>query len=236
MKDFAICKYFRQNRGALALAIIIGIVLIDQIIKFWVKTSFYLGESYEITSWFQLHFIENNGMAFGWEIGSKILLTSIRIIVTALVIVYIWRIRNQDNLRTGYIVCLALIVAGAAGNIIDCAFYGLIFNDPAPTAVATLFPEGGGYGTFLQGRVVDMFYFPIAQWDWPSWMPFIGGQHFQFFQPVFNFADAAISVGIIALLLFYRKDFIASDNKVSKDSTALSTNTKAKSSSTDSDV
>ncbi|MDE5608507.1 MAG: lipoprotein signal peptidase [Muribaculaceae bacterium] len=204
------CSYFKNNRGTLALVIILSVLLIDQIIKFWIKTSFYLGQSEEITSWFHLHFIENNGMAFGWEIGSKLLLTSIRIIVTALVIVYIWRIRKRPDLRTGYIVCLALIVAGAAGNIIDCAFYGLIFDDPAPMATATLFPEGGGYGTFLQGRVVDMFYFPIASWDWPSWLPIIGGQHFQFFQPVFNFADAAISVGIIALLLFYRKDFSSS--------------------------
>ncbi|MDE6801384.1 MAG: lipoprotein signal peptidase [Muribaculaceae bacterium] len=206
------CNFFKNRRGTLALIIILSVLLIDQIIKFWIKTSYYIGQDEEITPWFHLHFIENNGMAFGWEIGSKLLLTTIRIIVTALVCVYIWRIRNRSDLRTGYIVCLALIVAGAAGNIIDCAFYGLIFNDPAPIATATLFPEGGGYGSFLQGRVVDMFYFPIASWDWPSWLPIIGGRHFIFFQPVFNFADAAISVGIIAMLLFYRKDFASSDS------------------------
>ncbi len=210
-------KYLREHKGVLALIIIFSVIILDQAMKIWVKTSFYLGESREITSWFQLHFIENNGMAFGWEIGSKILLTSIRIIVTAPVFIYIWRIRRTAGLRTGYIVCLALIVAGAAGNIIDCAFYGLIFNNPMPPEVATLFPDGGGYGSFLQGRVVDMLYFPIAQWDWPGWMPFVGGQHFLFFQPVFNIADAAISVGIIALLLFYRKEFNTSAGKAKED-------------------
>lgn len=200
-------KYIRQHKGMMALIIIFSVIILDQVLKIWIKTSFYLGESHEITSWFRLHFIENNGMAFGWEIGSKILLTSIRIIVTALVFVYILRIRHNPGVRTGYLICLALIVAGAAGNIIDCAFYGLIFNDPMPPEVATLFPDGGGYGTFLQGRVVDMLYFPLFEWDWPGWMPFVGGRHFLFFQPVFNLADAAISVGIIALLLFYRKEF-----------------------------
>lgn len=207
MSQFAPMKYIRQHKGMMALIIIFSVIILDQVLKIWIKTSFYLGESHEITSWFRLHFIENNGMAFGWEIGSKILLTSIRIIVTALVFVYILRIRHNPGVRTGYLICLALIVAGAAGNIIDCAFYGLIFNDPMPPEVATLFPDGGGYGTFLQGRVVDMLYFPLFEWDWPGWMPFVGGRHFLFFQPVFNLADAAISVGIIALLLFYRKEF-----------------------------
>lgn len=211
--------YLKNNKGALACAIIIALILIDQLVKIWVKTSFYIGESREITSWFQLHFIENNGMAFGWEIGSKILLTSLRIIVTAIVIVYIWRLHRQPGVRTGYIVCLALIVAGAAGNIIDCAFYGLIFNDPAPIQHAVLFPDGGGYGTFLQGKVVDMLYFPLAEWDWPQWMPFVGGDHFLFFKPVFNIADSAISVGIILLLLFYRKDFVETTSKPGSKST-----------------
>lgn len=212
-----VVTYFRTHKGALALAIIIGVILLDQAMKIWVKTSFYLGESREITSWFQLHFIENNGMAFGWQIGSKIVLTTVRIIVTALVFMYIWRIRDRQGLRTGYVVCLALVVAGAAGNIIDCAFYGLVFNDPLPPEVATLFPDGGGYGTFLQGRVVDMLYFPLAEWDWPGWLPCIGGKHFEFFQPVFNIADAAISVGIIALLLFYRKEFSSTATGATKE-------------------
>lgn len=197
------------SKGALALIIILVVILLDQTLKIWVKTNFYIGETHEITSWFKLSFVENNGMAFGWEIGSKLLLTLFRIALTALLIYYIWHIRNREGIKRGYIVCLALITAGAAGNIIDCAFYGVIFDDPAAPAVATLFPEGGGYGTLLHGRVVDMLYFPICSWYWPDWMPWVGGERFLFFQPVFNIADAAISVGIIALILFYRKQLSA---------------------------
>lgn len=199
----------KLSKGSLALIIILAVIIIDQAMKIWVKTHFYLGETYEITSWFKLSFVENNGMAFGWEIGSKLLLTLFRIALTALLIYYIWRIRNHAYIKRGYIACLALITAGAAGNIIDCAFYGVIFDDPAAPAVATMFPEGGGYGTLLHGRVVDMLYFPLFSWYWPDWMPWIGGERFLFFQPVFNFADAAISVGIIALILFYRKHLSA---------------------------
>ena len=180
-------------------------VILDQAIKVKVKTSFYLGESLPVTSWFQLVFIENNGMAFGWEIGSKLLLTLGRIVVVAFLIYYICRIRRAPRARTGYLVCLSLIVAGAAGNIIDCVFYGLIFNNPLPPETATLFPASGGYAPLFFGRVVDMFYFPLASWYWPEWMPWVGGEHFIFFRPIFNLADAAISVGIIMLLFFYSR-------------------------------
>ena len=139
------------------VAIIIAAVLIaDQVFKIWVKTHFYLGESYEIFSWFQLVFIQNNGMAFGWEIGSKLLLTLLRIFAVIFLLYYISRIRYRRETRTGYLVCLALIVAGAAGNIVDCVCYGLIFNNPMPPQVATLFPPEGGYGTLFHGYVVDM--------------------------------------------------------------------------------
>lgn len=195
----------RSGRGILAAAIIILLVILDQAIKIKVKTSFYLGESLPVTSWFQLVFIENNGMAFGWEIGSKLLLTLGRIVVVAFLIYYICRIRRAAQARTGYIVCLALIVAGAAGNIIDCVFYGLVFNNPLPPETAVMFPASGGYAPLFFGKVVDMFYFPLASWYWPDWMPLVGGEHFIFFRPIFNLADAAISVGIIALLLFYSK-------------------------------
>ncbi len=192
-----------RRRGLLVAGIILTILLADQVLKFWVKTNFYLGESLEIFSWFQLVFIQNNGMAFGWEIGSKLLLTLLRIATVGFLIFYIYRIYGRKECRTGYLVCLALVVAGAAGNIVDCMFYGLIFNNPLPPEVAQVFPANGGYGTFLHGLVVDMFYFPLCEWDWPAWMPIIGRRHFMFFRPVFNLADAAISVGMVALILFY---------------------------------
>ena len=204
----------KLSKGTTALIIILCVIVADQLLKIWVKTHFYLGETMEITSWFKLHFIENNGMAFGWEFGSKLLLTLFRIVLTVLLLIYLWRIRHATSLKTGYVACVALITAGALGNIIDCTLYGLIFNNPAPPAVATLFPTGGGYGTFLHGRVVDMLYFPLFSWYWPDWLPFIGGERFEFFQPVFNIADAAISVGVIALILFYRKSvmMLSKDN------------------------
>jgi signal peptidase II len=192
-----------KNRGLMALIIILAILIIDQALKIWVKTNFYLGESYEIFSWFHLAFIQNNGMAFGWEIGSKLLLTLLRIGTVAFLIYYLCKIYNKQQAKTGYLVCLAMIIAGAAGNIIDCMFYGLIFDNPMPPEMAQLFPASGGYGTFLHGKVVDMLYFPLVSWTWPTWMPFVGGEYFLFFSPVFNFADAAISVGLICLILFY---------------------------------
>lgn len=197
------------SRGLTVTLIIIGIVIIDQVIKIWVKTHFYLGESYGIASWFKLVFVENNGMAFGMELGSKLALTLFRIIAVAAIVWYIIRIRNRKEAVTGYLICWALIAAGAAGNILDCIFYGYIFNNPVPPAVATLFPADGGYAPLFMGKVVDMFYFPLFSFYWPEWVPFVGGDYFLFFQPVFNLADAAISVGIIALLIFYSRHFVS---------------------------
>ncbi len=195
----------RNSKGLLAAIIIITVILIDQILKIWVKTHFYLGEELVITSWFRLLFIENNGMAFGMELGSKLFLTLFRLCLAGALIWYIWKIRRASIVAVGYIVCLSLIVAGAIGNIIDCLFYGLIFNNPAPPAVATLFPADGGYATLFHGRVVDMLYFPLFSFTWPDWIPVVGGTVFEFFRPIFNFADAAITVGIIAMILFYNK-------------------------------
>lgn len=191
------------------MAIIFGILIIDQVVKIYVKTHFYLGETHQVFSWFQIAFIQNNGMAFGWEIGSKLLLTLLRIVVVGFLVYYLSRIISRPEAKKGYLVCMSLIIAGAFGNIIDCAFYGLVFDNPAPPAVAQLLPPDGGYGTFLHGLVVDMLYFPIVDWVWPSWMPFVGGSYFLFFSPVFNIADAAISVGIILLILFYSSQIFA---------------------------
>ena len=204
------------SNGKLAALIIALVIVIDQAMKIWVKTHFYYGEEMQVTSWFRLLFIENNGMAFGMELGSKLLLTLFRIIASAAFIYYLWRLRNSTDVPRGYVVCIALITAGALGNVIDCIAYGLIFNSPIPPQVAQLFPPDGGYGTLFNGRVVDMFYFPLCEWDWPNWMPIIGGNHFVFFQPIFNIADASLSVSVIVLILFYAR-YLANPTLKSED-------------------
>lgn len=195
-------KYFTQGR--LAALIIVAVLVIDQVIKIWVKTSMYMHESIRIADWFYIYFTENNGMAFGMELFGKLFLTSFRVIAVCLIAWYLLRVVNK-HYKTGYIVCLSLILSGAMGNIIDSIFYGEIFSESTRTQIASWVPLGEGYGSWLHGKVVDMFYFPIIDTNWPSWMPFVGGEHFIFFSPIFNFADAAISCGIIAMLLFYSR-------------------------------
>ncbi len=193
------------TKGRLATLIVVAILLIDQAIKIWVKTSMCLHESIHVTDWFYITFIENMGMAFGMQLGSKVILSLFRVIAITLLGYYTClEIRRQA--KTGYIVCLAMIFAGAVGNLIDCLFYGLIFNESSPNYVSYFVPFGSGYAPFLMGKVVDMFYFPLIETEWPLWMPFVGGDHFVFFSPVFNFADASISVSVILLLLFYREE------------------------------
>lgn len=131
-------------------------------------------------------------------------LTTFRIVAVGLIGWYLYKIVKR-GLKTGYIICVSLILTGALGNIIDSVFYGVIFNESTHSQIASFMPDGGGYSTWFYGKVVDMFYFPIIDTNWPTWMPFVGGEHFIFFSPIFNFADAAISCGIIALLLFYSK-------------------------------
>lgn len=187
--------------------IILGVLLLDQVLKIWVKTHFYLGEDVEILPWWHLKFIENNGMAFGMQLGSKILLTLGRI---AAVIVFIWfiaKVLSKPTMRLGFLVTCALITAGAAGNIFDCVFYGEIFNDPMPPAIAEAFPLGGGYAGWFEGRVVDMLYFPLFEFVWPDWVPVVGGTNYEFFQYIFNVADSSICVGVFLLILFYSNDF-----------------------------
>lgn len=206
------------HRGLITTAIILTVIILDQILKIWVKTHFYLNEDLEITSWFHLHFIENNGMAFGMEFGPKIFLTIFRLVLAAGLIWVLVRIKAMAAVKTGFLVCLALIIAGAIGNIIDCVFYGVIFNNPMPPEVAQMFPPGGGYATLFHGRVVDMLYFPLFSFTWPGWMPGVGGQEFLFFQPVFNLADAAISCGMIAVLIFYPRQLTLSSSDPSDSS------------------
>lgn len=197
----------RRNAGWLAATIIIAILLVDQIVKIYVKTHFYLGEEVPVTSWFQIKFIENNGMAFGLELWNKLLLTFGRIVAVSLFIWFLVLIKNKYNIRTGFIVTVALITAGAAGNIFDCVFYGVVFNNPMPPEIAVAFPEGGGYSGWFEGRVVDMLYFPFFDFYWPEWMPFVGGKYYEFFAYIFNVADASICVGVALLIFFYSRDF-----------------------------
>lgn len=193
------------SRGWLAVIITVAILIIDQVIKIEVKTNMCLHQSIRITDWFYINFIENNGMAYGITFINKLVLSIFRIIAVTVIGYYLWR-QTRQQARYGYIICLAMILAGAAGNIFDSMFYGLIFNASSPYYVSYFVPFGQGYAPFLMGKVVDMFYFPIIDTYWPQWMPLVGGEHFIFFSPVFNFADACISVGVVVLLLFFRKE------------------------------
>ena len=184
------------------------LIILDQILKIWIKTHFFLGEEYQVFNWFIIHFTENNGMAFGMEFGGytgKTILTLFRIIVVGLGIKYVFDLVKK-RLSNGALIALGLIIGGAIGNIIDSSFYGIIFNE-SYNDVASFMPESGGYSSFLHGKVVDMFYFPLMNSHFPSWLPIWGGEHFIFFRPVFNIADAGISVGIFMILLFYRGEF-----------------------------
>lgn len=209
----------KLSRGRLILIMIAGILVADQILKFWIKTNMALGDEFRILGdWFIIHFVENNGMAFGFEIAGeygKMILSIFRIVAVSVIGWYLFRLLKKDY-PLGFIVSVALIFTGAMGNIIDSAFYGLIF-DHSYGQVATLFPEGGGYGTFLHGKVVDMFYFPIIRGAYPDWFPFWGGNDFIFFRPVFNIADASITIGIFIILLFYRHQFDETPGKSDED-------------------
>lgn len=191
--------------GRLAILVGMAVILVDQIFKIWVKTNFYLGESLPILPFFELRFVQNNGMAFGMEFGSKLLLTIFRIVVVTLLIWYIVKVCKQQKVSKGYVVTLALIASGAGGNIIDCVFYGEIFTNPWPPQLAQFVPWGEGYAGLFHGLVVDMLYFPLFSFQWPEWIPAIGGSTFSFFDPVFNVADSAITIGILMLILFYSK-------------------------------
>ena len=193
-----------KKRLILSVAILLLAIVADQVIKFAVKLSMFKHESIRVFDWFYIYFTENKGMAFGMELFDKLFLTSFRIVAVVFITYYLFKIVRNMKFPTGYIVCVASVLAGALGNLIDSIFYGEIFTD-SNGRVAKLVEWGSGYGKMFYGQVVDMFYFPLFSFDWPQWMPIVGGEHFIFFSPIFNFADACVSCGMIAIILFYGK-------------------------------
>ena len=190
-----------KSRSWIVLALIVLVIVIDQVIKILVKTNMSLGESIPVFGdWFEISFVENNGMAFGMQFLGKTFLTLFRICAIGFLIWLLRKMLKSGKYPFGFIVCVALILSGAAGNLIDCLFYGEIFTS-SNGQVSELVSYGDGYSSFMHGRVVDMFHFPL--FTWPDWVPFVGGG--VFFAPVFNFADACISCSVIALLIWYRK-------------------------------
>ena len=188
-----------MSAGKKSILLILAVLVVDQILKIWIKTSFELGESVRVANWFYIYFVENPGMAFGMEFIPKTFLTLFRIVASGAIGYAIYYVVKKQY-PFGFVACVSLIFAGAFGNIIDSTFYGLIF-DSSYGQVATLFPADGGYAPVFQGKVVDMFYFPL--FTFPDWVPFLGGGIF--FSPVFNIADSAITIGVACLLIFYRK-------------------------------
>jgi len=194
------------------ILIVFIILFLDQFLKIWIKTHLSIGDSIPVLgNWFYLHFIENEGMAYGWKLfggGSfgKISLSLFRLIAIGGISYYLYLMVKERKPKL-FILSISLILAGAMGNLIDSLFYGIIFNESTPFQVATLFPAEGGYAPFMLGHVVDMFYFPIIEGFYPQWFPWFGGEYYAFFQPVFNIADASITSGVILLLLFQRKAF-----------------------------
>ena len=199
-------KKSKLHIGWLVTAMVVVLLIIDQWIKLYIKTHFCLGESVRVTDWFFIDFIENNGMACGMSFIGKFWLSLVRSVAIIFLVWYLHRIIKQGKHRLVYIFLVALVLAGAIGNMIDSMFYGLMFTASSPYYVAYQVPFGEGYAPFFMGKVVDMFRFPFFTYTWPEWFPIWGGQKGTFFDPVFNFADSCVSVGIIAMLIFCRKE------------------------------
>lgn len=202
-----------MSKKNIAILTVILAIIIDQVVKIYVKTNFALGEEVKVFEWFRIHFVENNGMAMGFEFGGsggKLFLTLFRLVAVA-GIVYWLMSTIKKKMPNVVVIAIALIFAGAVGNIIDSVFYGVIFDAPQH-GVATLFPEEP-YGKLFYGRVVDMFYFPIFDGTWPEWMPFVGGDSFRFFNYIFNPADSYITIGVALLFIFSKKAFPKEEKK-----------------------
>ncbi len=195
--------------GKKAALLIALILILDQILKIWIKTHLVIGQEIKLFGdWGLIHFIENNGMAFGMEMGGKpgkLILSIFRILAIFGIGWFLYTLIERKA-NTGLVLAVSAIMAGAIGNIIDSAFYGMIFSE-SYMQPATMFPPGGGYSSFLHGRVVDMFYFPVIDTHWPDWSPVKAGESFIFFRPVFNIADSAITCGVISIILFQKRMF-----------------------------
>jgi len=204
-----------KSKATCLTLLVVLLLVIDQITKVSVKTGMRLHESIHVTDWFYISFIENNGMAYGMSFIPKPLLTAFRFAACCFLV---WYIRKEilSGARMVWLVLLTMVLAGAAGNLIDCMFYGLIFSGSSPYSVSFLVPFGTGYAPFLEGRVVDMLYFPLVVTEYPDWVPLWGGEPFIFFSPVFNFADACISVSVVAILLFCRKELAMLSNRTNE--------------------
>lgn len=194
-----------MRKRLIALAVILLILSIDQLLKVWVKTHLCPGESIRMADWAYIAFLENKGMAFGMDFIGTWPLCIFRLVAVGFLGWFLWRMAAKPRIGWSFIVLVAMVLAGAAGNIIDNVFYGLIFSDSNGITPAALVSFGHGYGSLMEGKVVDMFYFPIIDTNWPQWMPLVGGDHFVFFSPIFNFADAAITTGGALLVICYYK-------------------------------
>ena len=207
-----------MSKSAAIWMTIFAVLILDQALKIYIKTHIHYGDGFDILglSWAKIHFVENKGMAFGLSFGGetgKYILSIFRIIMT-LFLIYILRSLLRQGETYGLLISFSLVIAGAIGNSIDGMFYGMIFSESHfHGGLATLFPPEGGYSGFLQGKVVDMFYFPLFSTVWPEWVPFVGGQTFEFFRPVFNVADSAITVGVASILIFHRRFFSQDKNE-----------------------
>ena len=213
----------RNKQTSLAFALIFGVLLADQLLKLWVKSNFVLGEEWTIFPWFKLHFVENKGMAFGMELGGqngKLLLTLFRLVALSGMVYFLRQIIRSGQTTWGLVVSISLILAGAAGNLVDSLFYGLLFSD-STGQVATFLPAAGGYAPFMHGKVVDMFYFPIYNGFLPAWVPFYGHHYVQFFRHVFNIADLAITVGVLMVVVLQGQFFKAPKSKTTSAASLL---------------